>query len=69
MKKAKGAGLRAQYDRRHLGRGIRGKHFRAYRSGHNLVLLKPEIAAAFPSEKAVNDALRSLIRIAHYVAG
>ena len=66
MKKAKNGGLRAEYRREDLGKGVRGKHFRAYRKGSNLVLLKPDIAAAFPSEKAVNAALRSLLNIASH---
>ena len=67
MKKAKNGELRIEYRREDLGKGVRGKHLRAYRRGSNLVLLKPDIAAAFPSEKAVNDALRSLLNIAHHV--
>ena len=66
MKKAKNSELRMEYRREDLGKGVRGKHLRAYRRGSNLVLLKPDIAAAFPSEKAVNDALRSLLNIAHH---
>lgn len=31
----------------------------------NLVLLAPDVAKAFPTEKAVNDALRLLIKIAN----
>ena len=69
MRKAKEDALRREYRRSSLGRAVRGKYFKAYRGGHNLVLLKPEIAAAFPSEKAVNDALGSLIRLAHHIAG
>lgn len=64
MKKAKG-GLRADYSRVSLGQGIRGKHYRAFRKRSNLVLLKPEIAAAFPTARAVNNALRSLINAPH----
>ena len=67
MKKARHDELRREYRREDLGKGVRGKHLRAYRRGSNLVLLKPDIAAAFPSEKAVNDALRSLLNIAHHV--
>ncbi len=69
MKKTKRDGLRKEYRREDLGRGTRGKHLSAYKSGSNLVLLKPDIAAAFPTEKVVNDALRSLIRIAHHAVG
>jgi hypothetical protein len=56
--------IRREYKRSELGPGIRGRFYAAYRKGHNLVLLKPEVAAAFPSEQAVNDALLSIVRIA-----
>jgi hypothetical protein len=32
-----------------------------YREGTNLVLLDPDVAAAFPDAKAVHDALRQLL--------
>ena len=65
MKKANNKDeLRSGYKREDLGKGKRGKYYQAYEKGHNLVLLKPEIAKAFPSEKAVNEALLSLIEIA-----
>lgn len=61
MKKRSTSDLRPEYRRQDLGTGVRGKHYRAYREGTNLVLLRPEIAAAFPTPKAVNDALASLL--------
>lgn len=61
--------LRAEYNREDLGRGVRGKYYKAYEEGHNLVLLKPEVAKAFPSDQAVNDALLSLIEVAKNTAG
>ena len=65
MKKAKRDELRSEYRREDLGRGFRGEYFKPYWAGTNLVLLKPDVAAAFPTEKAVNDALRSLMDVAH----
>ncbi len=56
--------MRTEYKREDLGVGVRGKYYEAYNEGHNLVLLKPEVARAFPSEEAVNEALLSLIKIA-----
>ena len=64
MRKAKVAEMRAEYRRENLGKGTRGKFLESYQEGTNLVLLSPEVAEAFPTEKAVNDALRSLIEIA-----
>ncbi len=69
MKKAKSKDeLRAEYKREDLGKGVRGKYYQAYEEGHNLVLLKPEVAKAFPSEQAVNEALLSLIEVAKNTA-
>ena len=66
MKKAKDHNneMRSEYKREDLGVGVRGKYYEAYNEGHNLVLLRPEVAKAFPSEEAVNEALLSLIKIA-----
>jgi hypothetical protein len=47
--------LRAEYD---FSRGERGKYAARYAEGSNVVVLDPEVAAAFPNAKAVNDALR-----------
>lgn len=56
--------MRKEYSREDLGRGVRGKYFREYMKGTNLVLLRPEVAEAFPTSKAVNEALQSLINVA-----
>lgn len=56
--------MRPEYKREDLGVGVRGKHYQAYIASNNLVLLRPEVAEAFPSDEAVNEALMSLIRIA-----
>ncbi len=56
--------LRAEYDENVLKDGVRGKYVARYRQGTNLVLLAPDVAAAFPTEQAVNDALRLLMTIA-----
>ncbi len=56
--------LRREYDMRELLKGsVRGKYAARYRAGTNLVLLEPDIAKAFPDEKAVNDALRLVIQL------
>ena len=62
--------LRAEYDETVLKDGVRGKYVARYRQGTNLVLLAPDVAAAFPTEQAVNDALRLLMKVAQQsVAG
>ena len=60
--------LRKEYRREDLGRGVRGKYYREYTKGTNLVLLRPEVAQAFPTSEAVNEALQSLINVANRAA-
>ena len=65
MKKAKVTDeMRPEYKREDLGKGVRGKYASAYAEAHNIVLLDPEVAKAFPSEEAVNKALMSLMKVA-----
>lgn len=54
--------LRPEYDLSQLTGRTRGKYVERYRAGTNLVLLEPDVAAAFPDAKAVNEALRLLIK-------
>jgi hypothetical protein len=56
--------LRPEYDFSQMEGGIRGKYVERYRAGTNLVLLDPDVAQAFPTEDAVNEALRLLMQIA-----
>ena len=56
--------LRAEYDFYKLKGGVRGKYAKQYHSGTNLVLLAPDVAKAFPTDEAVNEALRQLIKLA-----
>ena len=57
--------LRTEYDISQLLReGTRGKYAEQYQQGVNLVLLDPDVAAAFTSAEAVNEALRLVMRIA-----
>ena len=53
--------LRPEYKASVLKNGVRGKHLESYRAGTNLALLDPEIRAAYPTDEAVNEALRSLL--------
>ncbi len=56
--------LRPEYDLSQLKGRVRGKYVERYRAGTNLVLLEPDVAAAFPDAKTVNEALRLLIKVA-----
>ncbi len=64
MRKDKPDELRPEYSKSDLGRGIRGKYYQDFSAGTNLVLLSPDVATMFKDEKSVNDALRSLIKLA-----
>ena len=67
MKKATGKrhdDLRPEYEFTSLRGGVRGKYFKRYSAGTNLVLLQPDVAAAFPDGKSVNEALRVLLKAA-----
>ena len=56
--------LRPEYDLKSLLKGgVRGKYAKKYRQGTNLVLLEPDVAKAFPNEKAVNEALRLVMKL------
>ena len=61
--------LRPEYKREDLGEGVRGKYFKEYRKGTNLVLLSPDVARVFSTDEAVNEALRALIDVAEKSTG
>jgi hypothetical protein len=58
--------LRAEYDFSTMRGGIRGKYAQRYRAGTNLVNIQPDVAKVFTDDDAVNEALRSLIRVARH---
>jgi hypothetical protein len=49
--------LLPEYDFSQMKGGVQGKYVERYREGTNLVLLDPDVAAAFPDAKAVNNAI------------
>jgi hypothetical protein len=54
--------LLPEYDFSQMEGGVRGKYVERYREGTNLVLLDADVAETFPDAKAVNDALREVLR-------
>jgi hypothetical protein len=62
-----GDDLRPEYDFASMKGGVRGKYAARVRAGTNLVLLEPDVAAAFPSADAVNEALRGVLNTARAV--
>jgi hypothetical protein len=62
--------LRPEYDLARLLRdGVQGKYADRYREGTNLVLLAPDVFKAFPTEEAVNEALRLVIQLTKLPGG
>jgi hypothetical protein len=56
------AGLRPEYKRSDFGPLMRGKYARRVAEATNVVVLDPQVAKAFPNDRAVNKALRGLLR-------
>jgi hypothetical protein len=56
--------LRPAYDFATMKGGVRGKYVERYRAGTNLALLEADVAAAFPTDEAVNKALRTILKAA-----
>ena len=55
--------LRPKYDLTQLKGGVRGKYAEQARQGSNIILLDKDVADVFKDDKAVNEALRTLIRL------
>jgi len=52
--------MRDEYD---FSNGVRGKFYKEYGQGTNVVLLDADVAEVFHDSEAVNQALRTLITI------
>ncbi len=62
--------LRPEYDIKSLLKGAeRGKYAQRYAEGKNMVVLMPDVAAAFPTAEAVNEALRLVMRLSQIPTG
>ena len=53
--------MRPEYD---FSNAVRGVTAARYAQGTNVVLLDPDVAQLFPDSRAVNEALRTLARLA-----
>jgi hypothetical protein len=53
--------MRPEYD---FSGGVRGKFYKEYMKGTNVVLLDPDVAEVFPDSLTVNEALRFLAQLA-----
>lgn len=59
---------RPEYKRSDLGEIVRGKYAKRLSASTNIVVLEPQVAKAFPNDKAVNKALRGLLKVAQSTA-
>ena len=55
--------LRPEYNLDELKGGARGKYRKGYEESSNLVVIEPDLAEVFPNTKAVNSALRELLKL------
>ena len=53
--------MRPEYDFASMKGGVRGKYAHRAREGTNIVLIEPEVSDAFPTERAVNEALKGVL--------
>ena len=54
-----------EYD---FSKGVHGKYTHRYAEGSNVIVLPPDLAKAFPTAKAVHEALRGLVSLAQKTA-
>ena len=59
--------IRPQYDFASMPGGVRGKYVEKLRRESNVVVLEPDVAAAFPTGESVNAALRGMLDTARTV--
>lgn len=61
--------LRTEYKASDFPSGlVRGKYAKKAMAASNIVVLEPDIAAAFPDSASVNDALRTILKVARHVS-
>ena len=60
--------MRAGYKRSDFGKLERGKFFKEVAKGTSVALIEPQLAKAFPTSEAVNEALRGLLALADETA-
>ena len=64
MKKAKELDPLAPRPALDFSKGVRGKHFDRMKRGTNIVLIAPDLLDTFPDSESVNEALRTLKKVA-----
>jgi hypothetical protein len=53
--------MRPEYD---FSKGVRGKYYKKFMKGTNVVVLDPDVAKVFRSSEQVNEILRTIGRLA-----
>ena len=61
--------LRDEYDLTRLRVVAKGRYDPAHRLGRNVVVLDQDVSAVFPTDEAVNQALRLVIQLAKTTSG
>jgi hypothetical protein len=51
-----------------FSKGVRGKYYNRLKQGTNLAIIAPDLLDTFPDSASVNEALRSLKKIATHTA-
>ena len=64
----KGDELWEEYESSDFGKLVRGKYAKRVSAETNVVVLEPAVAKVFPNDKAVNNALRGLLKVAETTA-
>ncbi len=59
-RRPRGDEMRAEYD---FSKAVRGKYYKRVMAGTNVIILDPDVAENFKNSRAVNKALRSLLRV------
>lgn len=67
-RRAKSDDLLPEYDFSSMKGGVRGKYAARLKKGSNLVVLEPDVASAFPTDAAANEALRAVLKASEVVA-
>ena len=60
--------LRREYKPSDFPGGLARGKYAVRAAASNIVVLEPELAAAFPDSTAVNNALRAILQVAKHVA-
>ena len=66
-KRARPDDLLPEYDFSSMKGGVRGKYVDRLKKGSNLVILDPDVASAFPTDAAANEALRAVLKASEIV--